>query len=128
VKARQDFMMLDVTTRGRFKNLGAFWAWNLAFNAIMGIGLAQSLTAARSKLKDLHVVAAITGMVGTISTVVLAWRTDRRTAKEADLKLVQLQQQIREHELKLISATKPRTRHRVAKTFVKRSVQSAVKT
>ena len=53
-------------------------------------------------------VIALTGMVtavgsvlGTFSTVFLAWRADRRTAKESDLKLVQLQQQIKELELKL---------------------------
>jgi hypothetical protein len=35
------------------------------------------------------VTATVSG-VGTISRMVLAWRADRRTAKEAELKLVQL--------------------------------------
>jgi hypothetical protein len=54
-------------------------------------------------------VTALGSIIGTISTVVLAWRTDRRTAKEAELKLVQLQQQIKELEIKLAtsSQTKP---------------------
>jgi len=39
----------------------------------------------------------VTGCVsalGTVSTVVLAWRADRRAAKESDLKMIQMQQQI----------------------------------
>lgn len=54
------------------------------------------------------IVTAIGGVIGTISTVILAWRADRRTAKESELKakeselkLVQLHQQIKEMELKL---------------------------
>jgi len=53
-------------------------------------------------------VTAIGGVIGTISTIILAWRADSRTAKESELKakeselkLVQLQQQIKEMELKL---------------------------
>ena len=46
VKARQDFMMLDVATRERFKNRGAFRAWKLTFDTVLSIGLAQSLAAA----------------------------------------------------------------------------------
>ena len=46
-------------------------------------------------------VTAVGSVIGTISTVLLAWRADRRTAKESELKLVQLQQQIKELELKL---------------------------
>jgi len=46
-------------------------------------------------------VMAVGSVVGVISTVVLARRADRRTAKEAELKLIQLQQQIRELETRL---------------------------
>jgi hypothetical protein len=41
-------------------------------------------------------VTTIVSAVGTISTVFFAWRTDRRTAKESELKLIQMQQQILE--------------------------------
>jgi|SRR5271157_594935 len=41
-------------------------------------------------------VTAFVSLIGTISTVILAWRADRRTAKESELKLIQLQQQIAE--------------------------------
>lgn len=49
-------------------------------------------------------VTAVGSVVGTISTIILAWRADRRTARESELKLLQLQQQIRELELKLPQA------------------------
>ena len=48
-------------------------------------------------------LTAVASLVGTISTVLLAWRADPRTAKESDLKLIQLQQQIVELQLKLKS-------------------------
>lgn len=40
-------------------------------------------------------VAAVISSVGTISTIILAWRSDRRSAREQALKIEQL-----EHELK----------------------------
>jgi hypothetical protein len=46
-------------------------------------------------------VTAIGSVLGTISTIILAWKADRRTAKESELKLVQMQQQIKELEAKL---------------------------
>jgi hypothetical protein len=46
-------------------------------------------------------VTAIVSLIGTVSTVILAWRSDLRTAKESVLKLTQMQQQITELELKL---------------------------
>jgi hypothetical protein len=46
-------------------------------------------------------VTAFGGLLATFSTAILAWRTDRRTAKESELKLIQLQQQITELEGKL---------------------------
>ncbi len=63
----------------------------------------------RSSSSDLialaGMVTAIGSVIGTVSTVVLAWRTDRRTAKEAELKLVQMQQQIKELETKLATSS-----------------------
>jgi len=53
-------------------------------------------------------VTAIGSVVGTISTIYLAWRADRRTARESELKLVQMQQQIRELEAKLSEQTPAR--------------------
>jgi preprotein translocase subunit SecY len=50
-------------------------------------------------------VAALIGVLGTISTVILAWRADRRATKESDLKVVQMQQQIKELEIKLNAAS-----------------------
>jgi hypothetical protein len=47
------------------------------------------------------IITAFVNVFGTISTVTLAWRADRRTAKESDLKLIQLQQQIAELNSKL---------------------------
>ena len=52
-------------------------------------------------------ITALVSLVGTISTVTLAWRADRRTAKESDLKLIQLQQQIAELQMKLTSKLDP---------------------
>jgi hypothetical protein len=46
-------------------------------------------------------ITAIVTAIGTISTLILAWRTDRRTAKESELKMIQLQQQIAEMQIKL---------------------------
>lgn len=50
-------------------------------------------------------VTSVGSVIGTASTMVLAWRSDGRAAKESELKLVQLQQQIKELELKLNSST-----------------------
>jgi cell shape-determining protein MreC len=50
-------------------------------------------------------ITAVVSVVGTVSTMVLAWRADLRTAKESALKLVQLQQQIKELESKLAAPT-----------------------
>lgn len=53
-------------------------------------------------------VALITGLstafvslVGTLSTIVFAWRADRRAEREGAMKLIQMQQQIRELENRL---------------------------
>ena len=48
-------------------------------------------------------LTALTGLLGTVSTLVLAWRTDRRSTAESRLKLVQMEQQILELERKLKS-------------------------
>jgi hypothetical protein len=56
----------------------------------------------------LNIAVGIISSVGTISTVILAWRTDRRSAKEADLKLIQLQQQIIELQRKLGTPQEPK--------------------
>jgi hypothetical protein len=47
------------------------------------------------------IFGSVIGSVGTICTVILAWRADRRTARESDLKVVQLKQQITELQRKL---------------------------
>ena len=47
------------------------------------------------------IITAFVSVFGTISTEILAWRADRRTARESDLKMVQLQQQIVELQMKL---------------------------
>jgi hypothetical protein len=47
------------------------------------------------------IIAAFVSTIGTVSTVILAWRADHRTAKESDLKLDHLQQQISELQSKL---------------------------
>jgi hypothetical protein len=49
----------------------------------------------------LPTITAIVSLLGTASTVFLAWRGDRRAAKESELKVVQMQQQINELSLKL---------------------------
>lgn len=61
----------------------------------------HSETGGQSLLVALTAMTAIGSLIGTVSTVLLAWRADWRTAKECDLKLVQLQQRIKELELKL---------------------------
>jgi membrane protein implicated in regulation of membrane protease activity len=60
-------------------------------------------------------VTAFASLIGTISTVILAWRADRRTAKESSLKLSQMQQQITELELKLKAPSA--NQHTSASTF-----------
>jgi hypothetical protein len=60
-----------------------------------------------STYSALNIVAPITTLIaalGTISTMILAWRTDRRTAKESDLKIIQMQQQISELQSKLMAS------------------------
>jgi|SRR5450631_3223290 hypothetical protein len=42
----------------------------------------------------LPTLTAFVSLVGTVSTVILAWRADRRATKESNLKLMQLEQQI----------------------------------
>jgi hypothetical protein len=51
-------------------------------------------------------LSTVIGLFGTLSSVALAWRSDRRTARESDLKMTQLRQQIAELELE-IKATQP---------------------
>jgi hypothetical protein len=53
-------------------------------------------------------ITAIISGLGTISTLVLAWRADKRASKESELKVTQLQQQVLELQLKLEDA-KPRS-------------------
>ncbi len=52
MKARQDFIALNVTANESLENSGAFGAWKLAFNAVMGVSVAQGLTPA------LHLLSA----------------------------------------------------------------------
>jgi len=52
---------------------------------------------------------AIIAAVGTVSTMVLGWRADRRAANESELKLLQLRQQIAELEMKLSQGALPRS-------------------
>ena len=77
---------------------------------MVGIGRTEDAMPATNLIALTGMITAVGSVVGTISTMVLAWRADRRTAKEAELKLVQLQQQIRELELKLTapSGTQPK--------------------
>ncbi|HSY36312.1 MAG TPA: hypothetical protein VK814_11230 [Acidobacteriaceae bacterium] len=72
-------------------------AWSFAFHATAFPGPfgSSGLTGI------LGLTAAVVSILGTISTVILAWRADRRTAKESDLKVIQLQQQIAEMQEKL---------------------------
>jgi hypothetical protein len=39
-------------------------------------------------------VTAIVSAIGTISTIILAWRSDRRDAREKELKIAQLEQEL----------------------------------
>ena len=52
----------------------------------------------------LPVITGFISAIGTVSTVILAWRADRRSAKESNLKMIQMQQQIAELQLKLNSS------------------------
>jgi uncharacterized membrane protein YidH (DUF202 family) len=47
------------------------------------------------------IITAFVSAIGTVSTVILAWRADRRSTRESDLKILQMQQQIAELETKL---------------------------
>src|SRR5277367_165958 len=53
------------------------------------------------------IATLIVSVIGTASTIFFAWRSDRRAAKESDLKTVQMQRQIAELELKLKAASEP---------------------
>jgi len=48
-------------------------------------------------------MTAVASLIGTFSTMILAWRADRRATKEAMLKTQQIQQQIVELQMKLNS-------------------------
>jgi len=48
--------------------------------------------------------AAILSAIGTISTIILAWRSDRRSARESALKIAQLERELAEAK----GSTKPK--------------------
>jgi hypothetical protein len=58
-----------------------------------------------SQINSLDGAVAFIGMCGTLSTVILTWRADRRATKESDLKTQQMQQQIAELQMKLNSSS-----------------------
>jgi len=70
-----------------------FFAITFVLSVALSFYASYGSTTAISPSTDLialaGMVTAIGSLIGTISTVVLAWRTDRRAAKEAELKLVQ---------------------------------------
>ena len=52
----------------------------------------------------LSLLTSTAGLLGTISTLILAWRADRKATSEEALKLIQLQQQITELQNRLRAA------------------------
>ncbi|WP_299470948.1 hypothetical protein [uncultured Roseibium sp.] len=50
---------------------------------------------------------SVGGLLSTLTTIALGWRTDRRQAVESELKSRELELKIKEMELKLLQATKP---------------------
>jgi hypothetical protein len=46
MKARQDFIALDLATNESFENSGAFRSWILALDATVGVRVTKSLAAA----------------------------------------------------------------------------------
>lgn len=49
----------------------------------------------------LALIGVLVSIIGTVSTVILAWRTDRLTATESELKVLQMQHQIDELQRRL---------------------------
>jgi hypothetical protein len=61
----------------------------------------RTLPDAPKLIVDAPAITALAGALGTLFTILFAWRTDRRAAKESELKFVQMQQQITELQRKL---------------------------
>jgi hypothetical protein len=59
--------------------------------------------ASSSPVPLISLATMLISFMGTVSTMYFSWRTDRRTARESDLKVIQMQQQIVELQTKLIS-------------------------
>lgn len=53
-------------------------------------------------------ITALVGALGTMAALIFSWRSDRRATKEAELKVVQMEQQILELERKLKDSGSPK--------------------
>jgi hypothetical protein len=70
--------------------------YNLSVVHIVG----QESMVARRALPYAPLIPAVVGLVTGPATLFLAWRNDRRAAREMELKLLMMQEQIRELEKK----------------------------
>lgn len=52
-------------------------------------------------------IALVFTAIGTVSTMIIAWRAERRNAEESKLKMEQLKLQLAEANAKLIEQPKP---------------------
>ena len=91
--------MLRKIAQSRFKTAIAVLALALLFLVSLGIWLSINFLAhAESNTSNLLALASLLTAIctagGTISTVILAWKADKRAALESGLKIAQLQQQI----------------------------------
>jgi hypothetical protein len=66
------------------------------------IGAIPSASLNFDVLKLIPLITGIVSAIGTLSTVILASRTDKRSAKESELRLLQMQRQIAEMQAKII--------------------------
>jgi len=82
-----------------------YFLWGLiSHNAGPAAETGGELSASSSSIAAVVLVlTSITTVCGTISTVILAWKADRRASEEAHLKNLQLQQQIIELQQRLES-------------------------
>jgi hypothetical protein len=94
--------MLTWITKSRFRTAIAI----LLFLGLFIVSAFYFFLLHDSSTAGISLITGIVSAIGTISTVILAWRADRRSARESDLKMIQLQQQIAELQRKL-DAPKP---------------------
>jgi hypothetical protein len=100
--------MLSWITKSRLRTAFAILFFVFLFLCSFGFAF-LTLTAKSAPLTPqatdftpyIALITAIGSVVGTISTIILAWRADKRSAKENEFKVVQMQQQILELERKL---------------------------